>query len=292
MLNAALQSVPESWFATALIAAGVLAAVLLVFQSRAQSLPWRIGAAILAILVAAIVADGLTRHDRTLARQAVEKRAGDLATQALRPGSALACLNDTGHAAVEEGCRKAIFETPEQVAAALTYVDAQLGLLEEAAARQYQATTGGGAIESVRRALAADPFGLVAHLLTSRGCTSQSCPALRMFGNPDRVIANMQAGTFDALAKRQASEWQRGAARPQDAPVAPTASIGPAGLQPKVQPQPQVAQPGAAPADGDAQRPVEYDFPSSESIPSVSIMEPEPTRREKVPLPQPRRSAP
>ena len=57
------------------------------------------------------------------------RAAFDLATRALAPGSALACLDTIAGETVENACEKALFASPEATAAAVSYVAAQLSLL-------------------------------------------------------------------------------------------------------------------------------------------------------------------
>src|SRR5215470_4945766 len=58
-------------------------------------------------------------RDQAAERAALESRAANLTTLALAPGSALACLNAVGNEAVESACLKALFSSPQSVAAAV-----------------------------------------------------------------------------------------------------------------------------------------------------------------------------
>src|SRR4051812_5883312 len=94
-----------------------------------------------------------------LEQQAIEARMFDLATRALAPGSALACLDAIAGDAVEDACEKALFASPEAAAAAVSYVAAQLSLLAWANDRARPSRTA-----QLRRAIEADRFGMVAHV--------------------------------------------------------------------------------------------------------------------------------
>lgn len=291
MLNASFQPVPEPWFVAALAAATVLAALLLILRSSVPGGLWRTGALALALLGAWIVADGLARLDRKAMSQVITARAADLEAQARAPGSVLACLDRVDSAELEEGCRGAIFRTPERVAAALGHVKAQLVLLEDADALEDGTRVGVRPLQRIRQRLAADPFGLVAHVLVTRGCSAARCPAYAHLGESDRIVAHMKAGTFEAAIATRVASWQRSDAAGEPA-AAPAVSVAPTSAVP-TWPDVGAANVSAgtvAPGASVADRLKDYDFPSADSIPAVSIMSAEPTApREKTPVPLPRR---
>src|SRR5947209_5163890 len=64
-------------------------------------------------------------------RRALDVRLTELTTRAVMPGSALACLDGSAGELVEASCEKALFATPEAVAASVAYVTAQLSLLAQ-----------------------------------------------------------------------------------------------------------------------------------------------------------------
>ncbi len=192
--------------------------------------------------------------DRGAERRAFEARAEQLGAQALAPGSPLACLNALAGDGVEAACEKALFASPASVAAASSYVAAQLTLLSGLAG---YARRGGADVEdtlaSLRRSLEADRFGFVAHVLAIRdGCTSQNCKAFTLLHNADRLRANLNDATLDRYVERHAALWLAGS----DAAVAEAAS-------------PQAPQP--------PHKPINIDFPTAASIPAVSIMNAEPS---------------
>ena len=59
-------------------------------------------------------------------------------TGAIAPGSALSCLDEMAGEAVSTACEKAVFASPEAVAAAVKYVAAQLALLKDGTAYAMQ----------------------------------------------------------------------------------------------------------------------------------------------------------
>src|SRR5689334_7480936 len=88
------------------------------------------GAAFGAIVAWAFLA-GASVRDLSLERRNLEMRAGQLAAQALAPGSPLACLDATGGENVEAACERALFAAPVTVAAAASYTAARLALLSD-----------------------------------------------------------------------------------------------------------------------------------------------------------------
>lgn len=211
-----------------------------------------------AVLGAGIAWAFLDRSDLGKAgaeHRAFELRAEELGERALAPGSPLACLDALAGESVEAACEKALFASPASVASASSYVAARLGLL---ASMSTYAKRGGADIDDVlmplRRSLETDRFGFLAHVLAVRdGCTSQNCKALAVLHDASRVRTNLSAATLDGYLDRYVALW----------------SAAPDGADSKQ----ATAQPNAQ----DAHKMVNIDFPSSASIPAVSIMNPEPS---------------
>jgi hypothetical protein len=194
-------------------------------------------------------------RDRNEERRALEGRAAELRVQALSPGSPLACLDGLSGDSVEVACERALFATPATVAMATSYVAARLALLSDINA---YAQRGGGNIDAVlqplQRGLEIDRFGFVAHMLATRdGCTSVNCKPLALLHDPTKVRANLSSQTLDRYLDRYVVVW----AQAPNVPVADAAA----------------ASEPAAPPKKSA---LNIDFPSADSIPAVSIMNPEP----------------
>ena len=81
--------------------------------------------------------------------------------------------------------------------------------------------------ERLRRALEADRYGLVAHVLTTRGCGGADCAELRLLRDPARVVANMKARTFEASRRRACAGWPAERRRRDAVASAPPASPAP-----------------------------------------------------------------
>jgi hypothetical protein len=205
--------------------------------------------------------DHFARRDLAAAQRAVEARAHELATRALAPGSALACLDAIAGDAVADACEKAVFATPEATAAAVAYVAEQLALLasgSEQARRAGASPDGGARMAQLRRAIEADRFGFAAHVLSVRdGCTPDRCGAFALLQDTGRLSANLAERPFDAYIKLYAAGWPAAGDRPVASNQPPAATA-----------------PAAAPKASS-----NLYFPSASSIPPVNIMTAEPAAR-------------
>jgi len=201
-----------------------------------------------------------TVRDQSAERRALEARATELNIQALAPGSPLACLDGLAGDNVEAACERALFANPVTVATATTYAAARLSLLADMTA--YTRRGGGnidGALQPLRHALQSDRFGFVAHMLAVRdGCTSENCMALALLRDPSKVRANLSGQTLDRYLDHYLTAW----AQSPNVPVADATPLSPSAGQPG-EPAPRKSA-------------LNVDFPSADSIPAVSIMNPEP----------------
>jgi hypothetical protein len=166
---------------------------------------------------------------------------------------ALACVDDLAGEAVLTACEKAVFGSPESTAAALSY-----------AARQINRLTGFGSVatanknmtpelETLRRAVEHDRYGLVAEVLVARDhCTASDCAAFKSLTDWRRVAANIDERTYDGMVARYSAVW--------NAPPAVAAAVPVAAFIPGVP----------------TGKPTNAEFPSASSTPPVSIMTPEP----------------
>jgi hypothetical protein len=175
------------------------------------------------------------------------------------PGSALGCLDAIAGETVEGACEKALFASPEATAAAVSYVAAQLSLLASARELGHPGGTNPGTL-ALRRALEADRFGIVAHVLAVRdGCAPDQCSAFAWLGDTSRIKVNLAERPFDARIRTYAADWSAAGARA-------LASTPPS-------PAPSAA----------AKAPNNLYFPSAKSIPPVNIMTAEPPPAQRPP---------
>jgi hypothetical protein len=199
--------------------------------------------------------------DASAERRALEQRAAELAALTLAPGSPLACLDALVGESVETACEKAIFASPASVATATSYVASQLALLSDIAAYIGRGGAGMDALPPLRRALEADRFGFLAHVLVMRdGCTSENCKALALLRNPGLVRANLSGETFKHYLEHYLPVW----AKASDGAAADATQVQTTATA-------QVNPPGPRKVT------VKIDFPSAASIPAVNIMNPEPS---------------
>jgi hypothetical protein len=257
---------------------GAVLAVLLVFgafafrrvgQAGTGGIVWRAALVLVGAVVAWALLDRSANREHAADRRAFDARVAELTARAIAPGSALACLDAVASATVEAACEKALFASPEATAAAVAYVDARFSLLSAGIALAARDPTYEPVLQRLRRAIESDRFGLVAHVLTTRGCNASDCADIKLMRDASRVLANMKARTFDAHVGMHGVAWHPpgtalAAAPPHAAEPAPSVASAPRPLE-------QTIGTGhGVPLSS------KYDFPSSASIPAVSIMNAEP----------------
>jgi hypothetical protein len=240
------------------VAAALLVALLIIAVVRSGlnefgSLVFRVAVIAIAVVFGWTYINKSADRDRADERRALDQRAAELVSRAAAPGSALACLEATNTETVEGACERAVFASPEAVAAATAYVSARLSLLADA--HEYTARRDQGyesAIAGLRRTVAADRYGLVSQVLATRdGCTADVCDAFGLVYDDKKLRANLKDRLFDITVARYAVNWPTR--------TRPLASTGPSTTSgPVTPPGPNV------------------NFPSSASIPPVSIMNAEP----------------
>jgi hypothetical protein len=170
---------------------------------------------------------------------------------------ALSCLDDLAGDAVAVGCEKALFGSPDAVAAAVSYTAVRidrLTALGDAATVDKSLTLD---MKVLRKALERDRYGFVAQVLIARdGCTRFDCAAFRSLTDQQQVVANMDSHLYDMLVARYVPTW--------NAPAAAASAVPAAGAL------------AALPPSMPTGKPTNAEFPSASSTPPVSIMNPEP----------------
>jgi hypothetical protein len=249
------------------------------------------GLALASVLLTSLLFERVLTRDLVAERRAIETRASELVARAIAPGSALTCL-DAVSAPVEIACEKAVFATPEAVAAAVSYVEARYSLLVASAALAARDPSFQTTVERLRRGLEEDRFGVVAQVFSTRGCNAPDCADFTILHDSTRIIANMKGQVFASHVAAHEVAWNSSG-------VAPVLAGG--SLPPPVKPSPAAAVsaapadevaapvPAAASSSGDTVRP-RYDYPSADRIPAISIMSPEvdPPGAEAKPAPHKR----
>jgi hypothetical protein len=283
-------------WSAAVIAAVLVAACVLILRragrdGMVEALP-RAGLLLGGAALAWVVLSAASAGSFAAQRRALDARLLEMTTRAVMPGSALACLDATAGELVEGSCEKALFASPEATAASVAYVTAQLSLLADGS--EYERRSGANyeaALAGLRHAVETDRFGIVAHVLANRdGCTADRCDSFRLLRDTSQVSDHLAEHKYDAFVMHHASEWLQSALSLMAA-NAPSASASP--LAPAPLPSPA---PPAPPAP--AGKPNGLYFPSSASIPPVSIMSAEPSlapaadAAAKPPVPAARKPAP
>jgi hypothetical protein len=255
------------------VAAAVLVALAVIATVRSGmaefgSLVFRVAVVTIALVFGWTYLNRSAERDRADERHALDQRAAELVGRAIVPGSAIACLEATNTETVEGACERAVFASPETVAAATAYISARLTLLADAndyTARRDQAYE--AAIAWLRRTVAADRYGLASQVLATRdGCTADTCDAFSLVYDDKRLRANLKDRLFDVTVARYATNW-------------PTRTRPLAAGSPPTSPSPSSTATPLAPPGPNVQ------FPSSQSIPPVSIMNAEPTAASSPPPP-------
>jgi hypothetical protein len=255
-------SVLRLWIAAGAAAVLVAACAMALLRFRASD-SGRAGVIVLGAILGAVSTWAWLNHasvrDHDADRRTLETRAQDLSTRALAPGSALACLDAVAGENVDAACEKALFASPASVAAATSYAAARLELLTDMVGYvKHSGANIDGLLLPLRHSLEIDSYGFLAHALAVRdGCTRDNCPQLDVLKDASRVRTNLSGQTFDRYLDHYLTAWTQ----PPEAPVADAST------------QQTIGQPGAP---GQRKVVVNIDFPSSASIPAVSIMNPEP----------------
>ena len=149
-------------------------------------------------------------------------------------------------------CEKALFGSAETAAAAVSYAASQITRLTafgDVAAANKNLTP---ELQTLRRAVERDRYGLMAYVLAARDqCTPSNCAAFRALTDNHQIAANMDERVYDGLIARYAPLWNAPAASAAG-PVAALSPSMPTG------------------------KPTNADFPTAASTPPISIMTPEP----------------
>jgi hypothetical protein len=170
---------------------------------------------------------------------------------------ALACVDDLAGDTVLTACEKVLFGSADSTAAAISYAASRLTRLVAAGDVATANRNLTPELESLRRAVERDRYGLMAYVLVARDhCTPAACPAFRSLANSRQISVNMDDRFYEGLVVRYSGSWNA-------PPPAATASLP--GII-------AALPPGGMPTG----KPTNADFPSASSTPPVNIMSPEP----------------
>jgi len=234
-----------------IVAAVVLFAVAFIVALLRSRRPLAVGAVVVIVLLAVGLAATSLMPDSAARQQS----ASVAVPTDFAASPALACLDELAGETVAAACEHAVFASAEATAAAVSYTAAQISRLEsygDAASADQVMTP---SLRALRRAVERDRFGIVAHVLATRDeCTLSKCDFFASLTNTAQIANNMNERVYAGLVTRHALAW--GQAAPAAAAVPPV--------------------PGAVEPERPTGKPVSGDFPSSASIPPISIMAPEP----------------
>ena len=237
-----------------LAAAGFFGIVVLITLLRAEKSVANGALSIITLLAIGIaVAATLRGYGPTRNDGSGETRSAPQMSAAALP--ALSCIDDLAGDIVLSACEKALFGSPESVAAAVTYTASQivrLTALGDAAVANRNMTP---ELQALRHAVERDRYGLAAQVLVARDhCTPTQCAAFRALIDPHQIASHMEEHVYEGMIARYSPGW--------NAPAAPP-SVGPVAVM--------------APTTMPTGRPTNAEFPTAASTPPVSIMTPEPT---------------
>jgi hypothetical protein len=237
-----------------LAAAGFFALILLITLLRADKSVANGVLAVITLLAIAAAAAATTGGFGPAGQAASTERPSLPPTTASLP--ALACIDDLAGDTVLTACEKVLFASADSTAAAINYAASRISRLTsfgDLAAANRNLTP---ELESLRRAVERDRYGLMAYVLAARDhCTAAACPAFRSLADNRQLISNMNDRIYEGLVVRYSGSWN---ALP---PVA-------------MSPLPGIV--AALPPGLPTGKPTSADFPSASSTPPISIMSPEP----------------
>jgi hypothetical protein len=247
------------WLAFA--AAVFFALIVLVTLLRAEKSVANGALTVITLLAIGVAAAAMLRSSET-PEKASAPAAGNAQFASTLP--ALSCLDELAGDMVLAACEKSLFGSPESVAAA---VSSSAVLLDRLRARGDVAAADKAMtpeLALLRRAVERDRYGLFAYVLQVRDrCMPESCPAYASFTDHKQIASNMGERFYEGLLTRYAPAW--------NAPPVMVAAV------------PGVASLSGLPPSMPTGKPTNAEFPSSSSIPPISIMTDTPAPASKPP---------
>ena len=211
------------------------------------SMAFRVAVIVIAVVFGYTYVSRTGERDRLDERRALDHRAIELMGRAIAPGSAVGCLEATNTETVEGSCERAVFASPETVAAATAYMAARISLLADADEYTKRDQSYETQISGLRRTVAADRYGLASQVLSVRdGCTADTCDAFGLVYDDKKLKSNLRDRLFDVTVGRYAVNWPL-----RNRPVVsgqPSAMPGPSLAFPPAQSMPPVSTTNAEPA--------------------------------------------
>jgi hypothetical protein len=231
-----------------LAAAGFFAILMLITMVRAEK---SVANGALTVITLLAVGVAVTATIRGFGWPGGPSASSVQAPPAMAATPAMSCIDDLAGETVLTACEKALFASPESAASAISYAASQitrLTALGDVATVNRNLTP---EVESLRRAVERDRYGLMAYVLTVRDrCTPSACRAFRSLTEPRQIASNMEDRVYESLVTRYAASWNT--------------------------PQAAAGMIAALPPSLPTGKPTNAEFPTSASTPPVNIMTPEP----------------
>src|SRR3954452_269889 len=121
---------------------------------------------------------------------------------------ALSCIDDLAGDTVLGACEKALFGSAETAAAAVSYAASQISRLTafgDVATANRSLTP---ELQTLRRSVERDRYGLMAQVLPARDhCSPSDCAAFRALTDNRQIVANMDQRVYEGLISRYAPLW-------------------------------------------------------------------------------------
>lgn len=236
-----------------LVAAGFLGVLVLVALLRERSLSNTVLAVIAVLAIAATAIMTLRNEGGT---QSADRPPATTDSSSLSH-PALACLDDLAGETVLAACEKVVFGSPDAVAVAVLHTASRLGRLIAAGDVSAADKVMTPELAALRRSIERDRYGLVAYVLaTKERCQPAECAAYAALTDHKLIAANMEERLYEAHVQRYAANWGS----------TPAAALPASALNPMA----------GLPASVPTGKPTNAEFPTSASIPPVSIMTTEP----------------
>ena len=233
-------------------AAGFFGIIVLIMVLRAEKSVANGALAVITLLAIGVASAATLRGFGPEGRRASGETGSPSLVSAALP--ALSCIDDMAGEAVLTACEKALFGSAENTAAALSYAAAQITRLTsfgDVATANKNLTS---ELQSLRRAVERDRYGLMAYVLQARDrCTPSDCVTFRSLTNRQQLVTNMEERVYDGTVMRHSASWNMPPAAAASVPIAALAPSMPTG------------------------KPTNAEFPTAASTPAVNIMTPEPS---------------
>ncbi len=256
----------------ALGVAALFGLIVLVALLRAEKSVANGALTVIALLAIGVAASTLLRGAEP-AQKAAAASPAPAAPQLAAALPVLSCLEELAGEMVLAACEKSLFGSPDTVAAAVSASAALVDRLTSYGDVGNANRVAPPDLATLRSAVERDRYGFIAYVLQSRDrCRPEACFAYPSIPDYKQVASNMQERVYEGLITRYAPAWTAPPAAAAATTVPGVASL--AGLPPSLP----------------TGKPTNAEFPSSSSIPPISIMTDTPVRApaaDAKPVPRP-----